>query len=427
MEESQVNQERVARHSRCVNLDWLEVYAHESPDSYPHDAAFFMNRGWEVVVRPYGTRVYDQMFTLYDRDHEPLLEIRRLPAGAFDPGKLCILDPYSCHIRLHNRTCYREDAADFLQAFMVKYGFDFQRISRVDICLDFTRFDRGDDPGIFLQRYMAGRYSKLNQANISAHGLDQWDGRFWNSVSWGARSSMVQTKFYNKTKELREGRDKVYIRQAWALAGLVDDFQTLIKRKADGTEYTPDVWRVEFSVMSSVKGWVVLEDCHGKRKQLRSVRNTLACYRTKPLLLDMFASLASHYFFFKHFVAGRRKDRCETKVLFDFTEQNDFYRIEKPATSRQPDNVLLRLKAKLEAYLSRSIDYNMNRLILDLIAMINERLLTQSAAVPYDAHEVDLLRRLLAYRMNERPDEPVNDSLEHIKNVMRLEHEIFND
>ena len=427
MEKRQNNQERTISRSRCVNLDWLEVYVHESKTDFPHNAAYFMQRGWEVVARPYGTRVYDEMFTLYDPDHEPLLEIRRAPAGAFDVNKMCILDPYSCHIRLHNRTCYRDDAADMLQAFLLRYGFIFQRISRVDICLDFTRFDKGDDPAVFLQRYMQGRYSKLNQANISAHGLDQWDGRYWNSVSWGSRSSMVQTKFYNKSRELREVRDKVYIRQAWALAGLVDDFQTLIKRKADGTEYRPDVWRVEFSIQSSVKGWVVVEDCHGKRKQLRSIHNTLSCYRTRPQLLDMFASLASHYFYFKHYQEGRRKDRCETKVLFCFNEQNDFYRIEKPATARKADNNLLRLKARLESYHARSVDFNMNRLILELLGIINERLLKQSASNPWDEQEVALLRRLIAYRMNEHRDEPVEDSMQAVKNQMRLEREIFSE
>lgn len=425
MEEQQANQDRTTRVKRCINLDWLEVYCHESNEGYPHDAAFFMGRGWEVRAREYGTRVYDQMFTLYTNDHEPFLEIRRQPCGLGDPTKKTILDPMSCHIRLHNRTCYYEDAAGMLQAFLLQNGFEFQRISRVDLCLDFVRFDRGDDPGVFLRRYLQGRYSKLNQANISAHGRDMWDGRDWNSVSWGSRASMVGTKFYNKSRELREARDKVYIRQAWAACGLIDDFQTGAKRKADGTIYYPDVWRVEFSLKSSVKGWVVLEDCRGRRKQLRSVRNTLSCYHSKPQMLDMFASLASHYFLFKHFQEGVRKDRCKTKILFDFATQNDFYRIEKPATSRPADNELLRLRARLEAYLHRSVEPAMNRVIIDLIALINERLLVSSATEPWNAHEVELLRHLVAYRMNNAVDEPVTQSLEYVKNLMSVEREIF--
>ena len=425
MEESQTNQERTNGRKRCVNLDWLGVYCHESPDEYPHNAEYFMNRGYEVHVRDYGTRVYDEMFTIYDADHEPLLEVRRKPAGAFSSIKRTILDPYSCHIRLHNRTCYRDDAADMLQAFLLKHGFIFQRISRVDVCLDFERFDKGDDPAVFLRRYMAGRYSKLNQANISAHGKDLWDGRFWNSVSWGSRTSMVGTKFYNKSLELREGRDKVYIRQAWAACGLVDDFVTCQKRKKDGTIYRPDIWRVEFSLKSSVKGWVVLEDCHGRRKQLRSQRNNLGNYRTRPLLLDIFASLASHYFFFKYFEEGRRKDRCKTKILFDFTEQADFYKIDKPATARPVSSALEALRIRLETYLQQSCDYQMNRVIIDLLQMIKDKKVTLSAACPWNATEVEMLQRLVAFRVNNHVDEPVADSIEYIKNLMNVEHDIF--
>lgn len=48
---------------RCLNIDWLEVYALE-PDKL--DADFFISDGWSVQPRPYGTRVYDEMFTLMD-------------------------------------------------------------------------------------------------------------------------------------------------------------------------------------------------------------------------------------------------------------------------------------------------------------------------------------------------------------------------
>ena len=118
---------------------------------------------------------------------------------------------------------------------------------------------------------MAGRYSKINQANISAHGLDQWDGREWNSISWGAKKSMVTTRFYNKTMELKQVHDKPYIRQAWYLCGLVDDWNTLEKKRRDGTTYKPQIWRVEFAIKSSTKKWFVVEDYNGDRKRIKSL------------------------------------------------------------------------------------------------------------------------------------------------------------
>ena len=211
--------------SRCVNIDWLECYCLEDAIGFPHNADYFRAKGWEVVEREYGTPMYREMFTLYDHYGEPFVEVRRSPKS--DGRTNGIFDSYSSHVRLANRTCYMNQAARILDRFLDENGFHFQRISRIDICLDFERFDFGDDPQKFIQRFMAGRYSKINQANISAHGLDQWDGRFWNSLSWGSKSSMVTTKLYNKTMELRQVHDKPYIRQAWQAAGLVDDRHAL--------------------------------------------------------------------------------------------------------------------------------------------------------------------------------------------------------
>ena len=65
--------------TRCINLDWLEVYALEDTNLFPCDADFFRKHGWRVEERDYGTRTYRQMFTIYDQRDEPLFEIRRWP------------------------------------------------------------------------------------------------------------------------------------------------------------------------------------------------------------------------------------------------------------------------------------------------------------------------------------------------------------
>lgn len=410
---------------RCINLDWLECYCLESSEGWPHDVAFFMNHGVEVVARPYGTRVYAEMFTIYDEAHEPAIEIRRNPISAKRNGEKSVLNPLACHIRLTNRSCYRDDAADYLRAFLIRWGFSFQRISRVDICLDFERFDKGDEPAAFMRRYMAGRYSKINQATIHAHGRDEWEARVWNSVSWGSPRSMVSTKFYCKSLELKEAKDKPYIRQAWAASGLVDDFMALTKAKADGTIYSPVIWRVEFSLKSSIPGWVRTEDFRGRKKQYISMRNTLGVYEDRPHMLDVFASLASRYFHFVKYKSGVRKDRCEYKVLFDFTSQNDFYAIARPATSRPPLPEVERLCRRLEKYLKTCVNPAVSRLIHSLLDELRETRLRFSAAIPWDADEVELLRRLLAYRVNGRVDEPVNVSLEHVQAVMQLERDLW--
>lgn len=441
---------------RCINIDWLECYCIEDAIGYPHDAGFFQKRGWHVIEREYGTPMYEQMFTLYDHYNQPFIEVRRKPKSV-NTKAAGIFDQNSCHIRLTNRACYANQAAKDMADFLAQNGFTFQRISRIDLCYDFERFDYGDEPQRFMQRFMANRYSKINQANISAHGLDQWDGRFWNSVSWGSPKSMVTTRFYNKTMEIRQVKDKPYIRQAWEAANLVDDMTTLEKKRRDGTRYKPDIWRVEFAVKSSTKKWFVVEDYNGDRKRILSKPNTLDVYYTREQIWQVFLSLTTHYFHFKHIEYKKqkktiadialtaiqpdsmhpladkdakavkelqRKDRCKDKLLFRTDEINSFYRIEKVVTA-QPRNINLdRLLARLYEYRERQYENNVRQACNVIIERLeNERSLS-ALSYPFDSTELEILRRVIAIRLKSH-DVPLSTTRQEVESMIKIEKEIW--
>lgn len=371
--------------ARCCNLDWLEVYAHE-PFEQPRDPDYFRSQGFVVRERDYGTRVYAQMFTLEDKDGHPFIEVRRSP-------KSDVIDCNSCHIRLHNRTCYYDNAAAIMREFLERYGLIFVRVSRVDICLDFERFDTGDDPQKFMVRYLNGVYSKINQANISAHGTDRWDGRDWNSLSWGSPTSDVGTKMYNKTLELydpiTQSYKKPYIRQAWQACGLIDDWQYCTKVKPDGTVYKPAIWRVEFSIRSSVRGWFVVNP-DGKERKFHSIRNTLDMYDERPKLLVMFFSLARHYFHFKYYEEGQRKDRCKDKVLFLPQKCEYFYKIDKAqmASEQTADRKYSSLLVALERYRETCTDADIRKTCTTLIDYISKSISAMEAGANVSPQEL---------------------------------------
>lgn len=333
---------------RCVNLDWLEVHAYE-PIITSLNAIYFRSQGWMVQEREYGTRVYREMFVLIGRDNYPLLEIRRNPASQ---GVNAFHQCNECHIRLVNRACYFDDAANFLQTFLDNYGYYNVRISRVDVCLDFVAFDKGDDPAAFVRRYFKHKYSKINQGRISAHGDDTWTGQEWNSLSWGSKKSSVTTKMYNKTMELYDVKTRSYkkphIRYAWLICGLVDDYVNCTKNGE-----TVQVWRVEFSLKSSVKNWVKI-DLDGDRKKPQSLRNDLSVWDGREKLLVMFASLASHYFRFKYYDENKRKDRCPDKVLFAWKPEETVFSIGRDeytlAEETEQQDPFARLSALLHKY-----------------------------------------------------------------------------
>lgn len=415
---------RPADSSRCINLDWLEVFCTEATQGFPHDARYFVSKGYQVRVRDYATRQYHQMFTILDRDGQAFCEIRRDPVSGDDAKRtLGIFNPYNCHIRLSNRYCYHPDAINVFSEFLMQHGYTVERLYRLDLCMDFEKFDDGTDPKKFLQRYMDGRFTKINQGNVSAHGTDRWESRDWNSLSWGAPTSMVSTKFYNKTIELKTVKDKPYIRGAWFSSGLVDSFQYITKQASDGTTYEPQIWRVEFSIRSSAKGWFIKEDNASNKTRTMKVPHALGSYATAGQRLQAFANLCHCYFHFKYYEEGVRKDRCRDKVLFDWGTCHEVYRLDRLLTEAKPDRSIEQLKLKLIHYRERHFDMNIRKACTLLIEQLDSEAVRQLSPT-YSNKEAMLLQMLLKRRLN-HPDESYSESVDVLEAMLTISNEIF--
>lgn len=409
---------------RCVNLDWLEVHCLE-PIGEPHDADYFRRVGLNVSERSYGTRVYRQMFTVYSPDGNPFVEVRRDP---FSTGYQGIHLAEECHLRLVNAACYYDHAALLLQQFMDAYNYTFNRIARVDVCLDFEKFDRGDDPAKFLRRYLQNTYAKINQGSITAHGSDRWNGQVWNSVSWGAPTSDIGTKFYNKTLELYDASSNTYrkphVRYAWLKAGLIDDFHNVTRKGDDGIEYTPQIWRVEFSIRSSVKKWFAIE-LNGTPKAYQSIRNTLDVYDGRPKLLTLFASLANHYFHFKYFYEDKTKYDCPDKVLFQWGTMERTYKVGRDATpmiladSRREVKPLDTLISKIKAYQERHHGKDIHDACQVLIKAMQGETLRSELRNPFSLDELYALQRALSMKASGN-SENVAVLMHEVKKLLRI-------
>ena len=286
---------------KCINLDWLSVYCLE-PKGYVMDAAYYKKLGWSVEEREYGTPQYREKFTLMNGRH-PFLEIERNPYSLKQNGG--IFEPESCHIRLANRTLYQPNPVQQLTNFIIKYGYEYKGISRVDVCCDLTIFDNGMKPQDLANKYIKDKIWKVHQSHIApntddgddtwripihlgAHGRETKTGRTWNSLKWGSPKSALSTKLYNKTLELETNTGKFYIKDAWVKAGLCDlqkvryeyrnpktkeieirSKQIAVVPSTAISQEIPieeakkiDVWRVEFSMNSEGRKWIDLGDNH---------------------------------------------------------------------------------------------------------------------------------------------------------------------
>lgn len=379
---------------RCVNIDWLEVYCEESNDEYPCNADYFTRRGYVVREREYGTRVYEEMFYILDGNGNDMIEVRRNPKSG--DSSFVGLSPQSTHIRLCNWVCYQSNCVQLLRDFLVRHNYIFHRIYRIDVCYDFEKFDSGDKPERVARRIVEKTYLKMNQTKIHAIGDDNWGGYAWETLSWGSLTSMVSTKLYNKTKELAAtGNKKPYILTQWMMAGLIDNPVTQVKYGKDGSQYKPDIWRVEFSIKSKADSWLILEDISGKRVKKKAVPHSLSLFDSQDKLWQRFQDLAYHYFRFKvktykkqkRGVAGfalgqiesnhdpelQRKDRMPEKVLFHYDQDREFMHIQNVPKPSKPYHDGEVLRRRLTNYAATHPDHKIREACKVLIDSIDVR------------------------------------------------------
>lgn len=426
--------------TRCVNIDWLEISAEEPNDRFPLNAEYFREQGHWVKERSYGTRTFGEMFTIEDDRGNPWIEIRRAPQSGSSEFKG--LNEFSCRLRLVNSQCYVTDCVERLRLFMLKHGYIFKRIFRIDVCYDFEYFDSGDLPARFARRFVERKFRKINQCKLAAFAEDNWADFEWESLKWGSPHSMVSTKLYNKSKEIATvSKEKTYIVYSWFINHLIDDPINQTKKKEDGTIYKPEIWRVEFSIKSKADRWMVIEDQSGKKEQKKRVPHTLDLFDTPDKLWQRFQDLAFHYFHFKikeyknvrEFILQpktlkgdspvtlelKRKDLCRDKKLFDFSDRRDFLKIDNCTPARKTPREDDVLKRRLVAYRNATTDQRIRKACDVVIEALENAELAR--LTPRQIFlEWEPLRRAIALRMKH----PEIDPIEAIAEVQKL---LFND
>lgn len=300
---------------RIVGIDWLEMFVSERGDR-DYSANGFRARGYDVVERDYGTKTMAEMFTLLDRRGYPFIEIRRAPRGLSSSAKTMVYQEGDSYVRLSNMYCYDANPVQLMCDFLSRERYIIKKIYRIDLFTDFEIFDSGDKPAKVVRRIVNHTYSKVNQAQRRVSGQDTWTECFDNWISWGKKGSMVSTKIYDKTKELKEtGMHKPYILELWRKNGYIDDI-TKISREGHEVQ----MWRIEFSIKGNAKGWIYIDKEDTEDGAAHSLPHTLELYSHHQGVVNALANLIPYYFHFKIYEEGKRKSLCQDKVLFIFDE-----------------------------------------------------------------------------------------------------------
>lgn len=328
-------------------------------------------------------------------------------------------------MRVVNAQLYVKDCTQRLLAFLVRFNYTFKRIFRIDIAYDFEKFDYGDQPARFARRYIERKFRKINQCKLRVIGDDNWTDFDWESLSWGSQTSMVSTKMYNKSKELKTvSKQKTWIPMAWFECGLIDDPINRTKRREDGTIYEPEIWRIEFSMKSKADRWLVIENQGGKHVKKTAIPHTPDMFDSPDKLWQRFQDLAYHYFRFKIAeynderdkdgnLVPKRKDLCAEKRLFRFDADREFHQLDMCVSGGKPDaddEILLR---RLRNYRNKSADTKVRTACDVLIEALETSDLRRYTSKQVWA-ETQALQELLRRRMKMTEKDAI-ETLEQVK------------
>lgn len=302
---------------RVFGIDWLEMFVSESPE-VDYSPEGFRSRGFDVIEREYGTKTMEQVFTITDYNGDGMIEVRRSPRGLNKAAEFSVYTYGDSYVRLTNKYCYISHPMNFMLQFLESQGYTVKKIYRIDIYTDFIRFDTGDKPERVMRRIVTHKYAKVNQTHRRTSGDDTWTECFDNWISWGAKGSMVSTKIYDKTKELRDtGNKKPWILAEWMRAGFIDNPTMLT---LGGREVK--VFRLEFSIKGNAKGWIVIDKNDAEDGCRHLIPHNPVVYSEPKGVLNALANLIPYYFKFRVYEPNKRKSLCKEKRLFDFSNDD---------------------------------------------------------------------------------------------------------
>lgn len=221
----------------CISVDWFEVCCYGSPIT---EGVHVVNEmKYQVVDAEKSTRVFKKLYKVIYRGLEYFYVQQEPISSALKRGLTLI--------KVANRVLYSEKYVSLLLDFLKYFRLHYKGVSRLDIAYDCNYFYNGRSPKKFLHDYICKPLEEkggIYLANVKKHVAF-----FEKSISSNTRYSYVKfgmgtggrsAYMYDKSVELREVKDKPWIRKMWEDNGLLNDDKH-------------HVWRSEISIKAQGK------------------------------------------------------------------------------------------------------------------------------------------------------------------------------
>lgn len=243
----------------AISLDWMQYYCERSPWAIP--SSFATTKGsYEVEKQSYSTNLWLDVYIIKHRGRE-FATLCCNPRNGGMPER-------GCTLKLANRVLYSHEWLTESRAIMVEMGLRYKGITRLDVAYDCNVLAGGRSVPSFLMQYFShapyceGHIIRSGSRKVTINATRSNKGSVEiSAMRWGSKGSDIGAYCYNKSLELREVKDKPWIRETWEKAGLIDSFNEVEWAKlsekekqrkieqGDVTSYVEKpVWRFEISI-----------------------------------------------------------------------------------------------------------------------------------------------------------------------------------
>lgn len=248
----------------AISLDWMQFYCERSPWAIP--SAFTTTKGnYEVEKQSYSTNLWLDVYIIKHRGRE-FATLCCNPRNSGMPER-------GCTLKLANRVLYSHEWLSESKQMMAEMGLRYKGITRVDVAYDCNVLAGGRSVPSFLMQYFShapyceGHIIRSGSRKVTINATRSNKGSVEiSAMRWGSKGSDIGAYAYNKSLELREVKDKPWIRETWEKAGLIDAFNeaewTKLSEKekqrkieqGDVQSYIENpVWRFEISIKAHGK------------------------------------------------------------------------------------------------------------------------------------------------------------------------------
>lgn len=263
---------------KIINIDWLSFFCQCGEPVNFDD--------YTLELKTYGTQIFEKAADVI-KDNEVVAIVLWQPRSA-------ILPENSAMIKIKNRQLYNEKWYEIFTALEKAWFCRNIKISRIDICADFVNFKNGLFPKTLISNFLTQKFVKVGRGSFKVMG-EQKKYINYQYLRFGSGSSEISAYLYNKSTELKEVKDKPYIREQW---------------KKLNNENNRDVWRLEFSLKG--KSLKIVDTINGNY-----VVDSFKSLTDKELIANIYSFMVKKYFQFVIPEQQKNKSRWKKLILFE--------------------------------------------------------------------------------------------------------------